>query len=400
MGRGIASEGFVGRERPFVRLAEALDAAAAGRPRLVLVAAEAGLGATRLLTELERRVARLAEPVTVLRGDALADEPYGGLLAPLRPLLLAADDATLADVAGSSGEEIARLVPELGPRLRSLGLMPDRPRIVDPERRQPRVLEAIHALLVRLGERRPVLLLLENLHRADAGTRRLVAFLGRISRPGRFCVVGTYQPDQMTAGHPLAATLAELAEPPRPPEVLRLEPLTRDELAALIEGIEGDRPSASVLLLVAERSRGVPLVAEELLAARRELSSAPLTGSFGELVIARLGIRSPECRRVLRLLALAERPLSIAELAAASAAFEAGATRRPPRSVTPPRRGPSRLDPDLAAGLGEAVEHGFLVHGAVPGAGPGEWVAFRHESISRAVAADLLPALRVRHHAA
>ena len=84
---------------------------------------------------------------------------------------------------------------------------------------------------------------------------------------------------------------------PRPPERLVLPPLDRDELAALIEGIEGERASASLLLLVAERSGGLPLVAEELLAARRELPSASLTGSFDELVIARLAIRSRECRR-------------------------------------------------------------------------------------------------------
>ena len=80
--------------------------------------------------------------------------------------------------------------------------------------------------------------------------------------------------------------------------------------ATLIEGIEGERASASLLLLVAERSGGLPLVAEELLAARRELPSASLTGSFDDLIIARLAVRSRECRRVLRLMSLAERPLT------------------------------------------------------------------------------------------
>ena len=86
-----------------------------------------------------------------------------------------------------------------------------------------------------------------------------------------------------------------------------MPPLDRGELAALIEGIEGERTSASLLLLVAERSGGSPLVAEELLAARRELPTASLSGSLDELVVGRLGIRSVECRRVLRLLAPAGR---------------------------------------------------------------------------------------------
>ena len=75
----------------------------------------------------------------------------------------------------------------------------------------------------------------------------------------------------------------------RPPERLPLEPLDRDELADLIEAIEGERPTGSGLVLVAERSRGIPLVAEELLAARRELSRSSLPVSLEDLVIARLG---------------------------------------------------------------------------------------------------------------
>ena len=59
---------------------------------------------------------------------------------------------------------------------------------------------------------------------------------------------------------------------------------------------------ASIVVLVAERSDGIPLLVEELTAARRELSSASLTGSLAEIVAARLARRTPECRRVLRLL--------------------------------------------------------------------------------------------------
>ena len=122
------------------------------------------------------------------------------------------------------------------------------------------------------------------------------------------------------------------------PERLTLPPLDRDELAALIEGIEGERASASLLLLVAERSGGCPLVAEELLAARRELPTASLTGSFDELVIARLAIRSVECRRVLRLLSLPAGRSDPERLAAVAAAFEIDTTRPAPRSVTRPAR--------------------------------------------------------------
>jgi DNA-binding CsgD family transcriptional regulator/tetratricopeptide (TPR) repeat protein len=180
----------------------------------------------------------------------------------------------------------------------------------------------------------------------------------------------------------------------RPADRLPLDPLHRDELADLIEAIEGERPTGSALVLVAERSRGIPLVAEEVLAARRELSRASLPGSFEDLVVARLGLRSPECRRVLRLVAPAGRPLTIPELADVAAAYERMVEgRQPPRSSSAPRRADGPIDADLTAGLAEAVEHGILEVGD-------DGVDFRHELVGRAVVADLLPGQRHRHHLA
>jgi DNA-binding CsgD family transcriptional regulator/tetratricopeptide (TPR) repeat protein len=180
----------------------------------------------------------------------------------------------------------------------------------------------------------------------------------------------------------------------RPAERLPIDPLGRDELADLIEAIEGERPTGSALVLVAERSRGIPLVAEEVLAARRELSGASLPVGFEDLVIARLGQRSPECRRVLRLLAPAGRPLSMTELADVAAAYERTTDGRPPpRSTSMPRRSDGPVDADLTAGLNEGVEHGVLEVA-------NDQVDFRHELVGRAVVADLLPGQRHRHHLA
>jgi len=241
-----------------------------------------------------------------------------------------------------------------------------------------------------------VVLIVEDLHHTDAATREFVTFLARTAKERRLCLLGTWQPDQLTRSHELGANLARIAEGPRRPDRIVIEPLDRDELAALVEGIEGERPSAGALVVVAERSGGSPLIAEELVAARRELSSASLTGTLEDLVIARLARRSPECRRLLHLLAPAGRPLSRERIAAVASAFEAledAGGRKPPRSSTGPRRGGESLDADLTAGLDEAIEHGFVVERH-------ERIEFRHELLGRAVDADLLPLQRPRHHAA
>ena len=391
----FTSARFVGREAAFVRLAAVLERAAHGHAETLLLAGTAGLGSTRFLGEAARRVSELAEPMAVLRGVSARgpDAPYAPILHALRPALDELDDAALTAVLGPATEEAVRLMPELGSRLGPLGGLPARPTTTVPERRQARTLEGILGILGRLGDRRPVLLILEDLHRADPATRATVTFLSRISRLQRLAIVATYNPDEITRTHPWTGDLADLTASPRPPGTFALTPFGRDELAQLIEAIEGERPSASVLLLVAERSGGRALAAEELLAARRELATVSPTDTLEELVMARFAIRSPECRRVLRLLAPAGSALTTSVLADAARAFDAGVERQAPRSSSAPRRGGDVLDADLTAGVAEAVEHGFLVQA-------GDDVDFRHELIAQAVEADLLPFSRVRLHAA
>ncbi|MDO8485278.1 MAG: LuxR C-terminal-related transcriptional regulator [Candidatus Limnocylindrales bacterium] len=388
---------FVGRDEAFARLAAALDDAARGRARAMLIAGSAGVGVTRLLDEAIGRMATLAEPLTMLRASAWPggdDEPYGPLIRAIGPTLRALPPAELADRLGPATQEMLRLLPDLATRLDDVGVVPPRePIATAPERRQALTLEGILGLLGRLGAQQPVVLILEDLHRADAATRTLFTFLARIARTQRLAIIGTHQPDVVMRDDPWAADLATLASAPQPIERWTLPPFDRDELAALIEGIEGERASAGLLLLVAERSGGMPLVAEELLAARRELPQASLTGSFDDLVMARLAARSLECRRVLRLIAAAGRPLSAAQVAASAAAFEAESSRPAPRSVGGPRQGDGVLGADLLAGRVEALEHGFTVE-------RDGTIAIRHESIGRAVERDLLPETRARYHAA
>ncbi len=387
---------FVGREDAFLRLASVLQTAAVGSSGTLLVDGTAGVGASRFIDEAIRRVAGLHEPMTVLRGGAFGpgdDAPYAPLIRALRPVLAGLSDDELGRVVGTASDGLVRLLPELGDRAAAAGTEGRPIMTAVPERRQARLLEEILGAVGRLGERQPVLLVMEDLHRADAATRTLVTFLARIARSQRLAIVGTFQGDALRRDDPWAVDLAALARAPRSPARLTLSPMGRDDLARLIEAIEGSRPSASVLVVVVERSGGRPLVAEELLAARRELPIVSLTSSFEDLVMARAAVRSPEARRVLRLLAPASRPLDRAALAAIAEAFEADATSAPPRSSSAPRRGDGVLDPDLTAGLDEAIEYGFIVDGDAG-------LSLRHELVGRAIEADLLPSVRIRHHRA
>jgi tetratricopeptide (TPR) repeat protein/Cdc6-like AAA superfamily ATPase len=395
MSARYVSERFVGRERELSRLAVSLEAAAGGRTGRIVLSGPGGVGVSRLVDETIRRVERLSSPFTVIRCEAVPGSsavPYAPISAGFREFLAELDDAELQRVVGPATEPMSRLVPELADRVAQPATL--RRRSIDPERRAVWFNEAIRGVLERAGERRPVLIVIEDLQYADGATRGLATFLARVARPARFCLVATYAVDALSREHPLHADLEAMASSSNPPERMVVEPMSGDELVQLLANIDGERPTAATVLLISARSAGNPLVVEEIAAARRELSGVRLDASFDELIAARMARRSPECRRFLRLLAPAWQPLDQVEIAAVAAAFERLVESLPPRSSARPRRLVGDLDPHLEAGRDEAIEFGFVVR-----LRDGR-LAIRHEFVARAIENDLLPHQWRRHHEA
>jgi predicted ATPase len=318
---------MVGRDRELAGIAESLEAASAARPTTVLLAGPAGVGKTRLLDETRRRLGGLGTRYVVLRGTAYPARstlPFSSVAEALARHLAPLTDDALSQVVGASAHEIARIAPGLRDRLAGLRLLAAPQPIVARRGREARMLEAILGVVARIARDGPVLLVLEDLHHADAGTRSAVSFLSRAGRDQRLCLALTFEPDRITRDHPLSRTIAALGRDRSP--VLRLDigPLGLDETADLIAEIEGERPGASTLLHVAERSGGNPLAIEEILAARREIPGALPDASLEQLVLARFALLGWECRRVLRALALTGAPFRPSRFEAALAAFEAG----------------------------------------------------------------------------
>ncbi len=392
----VVSRRFIGREPDLARFDAAIAAAAGGMATAVVVSGTAGIGVSRFLDEgLVRVTASSAAPL-VLRGRAHgpADPPWQSVLDALAPLFATRPQAELEGLLRGDARPILADLPGLAALAASVPA-PAHSALADPERRQPRALEAMLRWLGRVAAERSIVLVLEDLHAADAATRAMATFFARTAKHERIALVLSYQPDRLLRDHPLRGNLAVIDAGLRPPVRIHLAPLARRDIAALIEGIEGERPSASIVVLVAERSAGSPLVVEELISARRELRNATLTSTLSDLVAARLARRAPECRRVLRLVATADRPMDQARLARAAQVFEEQrAGHLPPRSSTGPRHRGDSLDADLAAGLDEAVEHG-LVRQSDDGL-----IHIRHELITQAVIADLLPAQVPRYRTA
>src|SRR5919107_5072218 len=217
-----ASERFVGRERELSHLAVALEAAAEGRSPRIVLSGRGGVGTSRLVTESIRRVALLRTPFQVIPCSAVRARnrsAYGPIAEGFTPWLDGLGETELQRVAGAGAEPLARLLPEVAPRLAS-AIPHARRESIAPERRGAWIAEAVQGALERAGERQPVLLVLEDLHHADAGTRALATFLARVARRARVCLVLTYSRDQVPRGHPLQPQLASIGNGADPPEQL------------------------------------------------------------------------------------------------------------------------------------------------------------------------------------
>ena len=106
---------FISRAAEIELLDAALARAAAGRPSVVVVGGEAGIGKTRLLEEFQ---ARVRDRAVVVIGrcfpDSGDDSPYGPFADLFRDLVCQTGPDRLATILGPARTELGLVVPELG----------------------------------------------------------------------------------------------------------------------------------------------------------------------------------------------------------------------------------------------------------------------------------------------
>jgi DNA-binding CsgD family transcriptional regulator len=302
---------FVGRERELARLAAGLERAASLQPARIALTGPTGIGVSRLLTELQARLADLPD-VVVLRAAAYGPQegvPYAPLAAAIAPGLEMLPDEQIVGVVGAAGLEVATLVPSLADRLSRLDLIPADPLRSSPDQQASRLVEAILGVLARRAGDGVVVLALEDLHHADPGTRRFVETILRIGRELPICLIVTYRPEELHRRHPMLG-LATVIESDPIIEKIAVGPLERHEILRFIEGITGERPSGAMTAAVLEGSGGIPLLAEQLAETEAGVGGS-LGGRFDDLLRSRLTSLSVGGMRCLRVLAAARRPLTV-----------------------------------------------------------------------------------------
>jgi DNA-binding CsgD family transcriptional regulator/tetratricopeptide (TPR) repeat protein len=350
---------LVGRTAELSRLEDAVASAAAGRGTVALVPGEAGIGKTRLVSELGDRV-RLSGS-TVLIGTCVAGVgsglPYLPLVEALRPLRLT---AVLDELTGDLNE-LVQLIPELG----AAGSASTPSRRAD---RQLRIFRETVELLDRVGGNQATVLVLEDLHWADASTLGLVSYLAHAVREHRILVVATYRIDQ--PGEDLRRLEVELVRSGAA-TLVELGPLSDQELAQLLSAASVGRLDPAIVASICDRSEGNPFFAEELLAAEGA-GEETVPRILRDVLLQRFDQLGGKTRAVVRLAASSSRAIPYRLLAAAA-----------------PCDGH-----DLMEALREAVELGVLVPD--PAAGT---FRFRHALLAEACYATVLPGEREEIHA-
>ncbi len=334
---------LIGRDYELSLLLDLSGRADSQQPGVVFVAGEAGAGKSRLVDEALRRLSR-----PVLRGEALADSPspYGPLVDALRGFYRGNQNAL---VARPLAKYLAALLPELD---------------LEPvEADQPTLSAALCDAVAVAGEAGAILVL-EDLHWADAGTLDVLLDLSKLPAQSGLSIVATYRNDELPRLHRLRGVRSELRRARRFSEVI-LGPLSREHSYALTEEVAGRPLPDEILRGVYERSEGIPFFIEELarvvddgLVERSDdgtRQEAQLPETIRDAMRQRTRSLDPGIREALDVMAVAGQSVPLPLFA-------------------------ELVDPDAISGL---LEHGWLVES-------GDGLAwFRHALVRDAVYSDI-----------
>ena len=366
---------FVGRSEELGKLRLLLPTAEGEGRRVVLLGGEPGSGKSRLVREFAAEAAESGALVLYGACDAVVHAPYGPFSQALERLASVLDEDELRDALGASGGELVAAAAEPRPS----GSATSRRRCgPTPTPSATACHTVVTDLLERVGRRRPVVLVIEDGHWADAPTLLLLRHLAQSAWSGRMLLFATFRDTEAEIPQMLSQALADLR---RSDDVvrLRLGGLSDREVSEFVSSVADDlagEGQPEIASAIFELTGGNPFLMCELWRAlvetdvvATEAGELRLAGSVvtelgtpesvREVVSARLGRLAPTTTEVLELAATAGAEFDPAILA----------------------RGSQLSERELVAALDEATRSGMLVEL------PGRQLAYRfsHELVRRAV---------------
>ena len=260
-GRGQRAIPFVGRDDEMRRLLDRWNRARRGLGQLVVITGEPGIGKSRLIGAFHATIAGQAHRWVEFAGERFFENtPFHVVVNLLGRLLRDPLEDTPADRLRRLGELLQRDGLEGGDTVALIGELIGLP--VAPlsgadataEQKRRRLLDRLTAWAVRLSERQPLVLVLEDLHWVDPSTLELTRLLVEAAIGAPMLLLATTRGGQPLPW-PMRAHCTEMT----------LSRLTDGQTRQLVESVAAKADVApSVLAAVVARADGVPLFAQAL----------------------------------------------------------------------------------------------------------------------------------------
>jgi DNA-binding CsgD family transcriptional regulator len=252
---------FIGRERELLVIGKLLARALSGTGATVAIAGEPGMGKSHTAEVVAHWAG--ARGMRILWGRCNEEPgapPYWPWLQLVRSWLQAHEDEVVRRVLGPGFPSLAEILPEIEQRVPRCEALPP---IADPLQARFRLFEAMSGFWQRAAAVQPLLLILDNLHWADASSLRLLEFLAPDLASRQVLVLITYRDAELSRQHPLSGTLGELSRQ-RGFERLRLAGLSRKETALMMRLTGGGAVSPSLVDAIHGQTEGNPLFVAEM----------------------------------------------------------------------------------------------------------------------------------------
>jgi serine/threonine protein kinase/tetratricopeptide (TPR) repeat protein len=298
---------FVGRGNEMLELRRALEDSQRGAPVTVLVEGESGVGKSALVRRFTESLGEGARDPLVLAGRCYEREsvPYkafdgvvDALCRHLRRLTRLEVEALLP--------RMASMLAQVFPVLRRIEAIAEAPRlqheVLDPQEIRNRVFAALRELLGRVAERRPLVIVIDDLQWADADSLMLLDQVLRPPDPPQMLLIGTFRPvpEMLLDRERLAGEVRRIALERLPPDDAR-------RLAMLLlERLDG--PAHHDPWAIAREAEGHPLFIDELV---RHAAHARSEGTLQleEALWRRVARLEAPVRQLLEVIAVAGAPV-------------------------------------------------------------------------------------------
>jgi len=320
---------FIGRHQEMTTLIATLDEALAGRGQVAMLAGEPGIGKTRLAQELGFHGESLGAQVWWGRCyEHVGAPPYWPYVQPIRAYIQDVGADQLRSQMGPGAADIADVIPEVLAKLPDL----DMPAVLDPDQARFRLFDSITTFFKNAAQAQPIVLVLEDLQWADKPSLLLLEFLASQMDDSQLMVLGTYRDAELTRGHPLSQTLAQLHRSPVFHSTV-IGGLDSGGASLFLQAASGRGASQGLADAIYAHTEGNPFFMSEvirLLVDRGELEEVATKGGpvtlgipqgVREVIDQRLGRLSENCVQTLTTASIIGRQFDFRLLRALSAEF-------------------------------------------------------------------------------